>query len=113
MTRAVVEKGVELIKGVHLSHSGGCVITIKQDNGIIREVPYSDEDVATPVLVEAMIQDKGIESPEIREAATRYCLSFIKGVDELVSDLESDGITIGTLSCYVEAFEAGYKAALK
>ena len=113
MTRAVAEKGVELIKGVHIGSRGDCVITIKQDNGIIREVPYSNEDVATPVLVEAMIQDKGMENPEIREAATRYCLSFIKGMDELVIDPEGAGITIGTLSCYVEAFEEGYKAALK
>ena len=98
MTRAVAEEGIELIKGVHLNHSGECVITIKQSNGIVREVPYRDEDVATPVLVEAMIQDKGIESPGIREAATRYCLSFIKGMDELVIDPEGAGITIGTLS---------------
>jgi hypothetical protein len=113
MTRAVAEKGTELVKGVHIGSQGDCVVTIKQSNGIIREVPYRDEDVATPVLVEAMIQDKGIESPEIREAATRYCLSFIKGMDEVVADPEHDGITIGTLSYYVEAFEAGYNAALK
>ncbi|OGO04594.1 MAG: hypothetical protein A2Y60_01805 [Chloroflexi bacterium RBG_13_54_9] len=104
MTKAVAEKGVQLIKGVHIGSQGDCVITIKQSNGIVREVPYRDDDVATPVLVEAMIQDKGIESPEIREAATRYCLSFIEGINDA---------TVGTLSCYVEAFEQGYKAALK
>lgn len=112
MTRAVAEKGAELVEGIH-KNRGGLVITIKQANGLVREVPYSNEDVATPVLVEAMIQDKGIESPEISEAAIGYCLSFIKGCNEIVSDPEHDGITIGELSCYVEAFEAGYKAALK
>jgi len=113
MTRAVAEKGVQLIKGIHIGPQGDCVITIKQANGLVREVPYSNEDVATPVLVETMIQDKGIENPEIEEAAIGYCLSFIKGLNELVNDPEDDGITIGDLSCYVEAFEAGYKAALK
>lgn len=113
MTRAVAEKGVQLIRGVHIGSRGGCVITIKQNNGITREVPYRDEDVATPVLVEAMIQDKGIKSPEIKEAAIRYCLSLIKREDELVIDREGAGTAIGTLSCYVEAFEQGYKAALK
>lgn len=113
MARAVTEQGVELIEGVHKGCLGDMVITIKQTNGLVREVPYRDDDVATPVLVEAMIQDKGIESPEIKEAAIEYCLSYIKEWNEVVADPEIDGITIGELSCYVEAFEKGYQATLK
>jgi len=113
MTRAVTEQGVELIEGVHKGCLGDMVITIKQANGLVREVPYRDGDVATPVLVEAMIQGKGIESLEIKEAAIEYCLNYIKGWNEIVADPEIDGIEIGDLSMYVEAFEMGYKAALK
>ncbi len=113
MTRAVAVEGVKLVEGIHKDHLGDIVITIKQANGLVREVPYRNDDVATPVLVEAMIQDKGIENPEIREAAIEYCLNYIKGWNEIVADPEIDGIEIGDLSMYVEAFEMGYKAALK
>lgn len=113
MTRAVAEEGVELIKGVHKGCLGGLVITIKQANGLVREVPYREEAVATPVLIEAMIQDIGIENPEIREAAREYCLNYIKGWNELFVDPETDGISVSDLDCYVEAFIKGYEAALK
>jgi len=108
--RAVAQEGVELIEGVHLN-SEELVITIKQSNGIVREVPYHHKDIATPVLVEAMILDKGIKSPEIREAVRRYCLTSIKEMNELIAFPEKDGITIGEFYSRVEAFEAGYKAA--
>lgn len=113
MTRAVAVEGVELVKGVHIGYSGGLVITIKQANGLVREVPYNEGAVATPVLIEAMIQDKGIENPEIREDAIEYCLNYIKGYAETIVGPEIEGIPIGDLSCYAEAFENGYEACLK
>ena len=109
MTRAVAE----LIKGVHLDHFKNFVITIKQANGLVREVPNSDKDIATPVLIEAILRDMGIKNPEIREAAKQYCLDYIKGWNEIVENPEIDGITIGELITAVGAFEAGWKAVPK
>jgi len=113
MTRAVEQKGAELIEGIHQGSSGGSVITIKQGNGLIREVPYSQEAIATPVLVEAMIEDMGIESPEIKEVTKEYCLDYIEGWNKLIDDSESDGISISELNQFSWAFIDGYEAALK
>jgi hypothetical protein len=113
MTRAVAIEGTELIEGIHRGSSGESVITIKQANGLIREVPYSAEAIATPVLVEAMIKDMGIESPEIREATEQYCLDYIEGWNKLIDDPESDGVPLRELEGLSNAFIDGYEAVLK
>ena len=79
MTRAVAIKGTELVQGIHKGIRGNLVITIKQPNGIVREVPWYDDAGATPVLVEAMILDLEIDDFELREATKEYCLNLIKG----------------------------------
>ena len=113
MTRAVAEKGAELVQGIHKSQ-GGLVITIKQANGIVREVPFDEEDGATPVLIEAMILDLKIENPELREATKRHCLVFLEGWVEVVGTPEEayDILPISELFSQAEAFIAGYKTAL-
>jgi len=113
MTRAVAGQGVELVQGIHKGYFGGLVITIKQANGLVREVPWDEEAVATLVLIEAMFQDLEIENLEVRKAAREYCLNYIKGWNEIVVDPETDGISMSDIYTYTEAFIEGYKAALK
>lgn len=113
MARAVAEKGAELVKGPHGSQ-GGEVITIKQANGIVRELPFNEEDGATPVLIEAMIMDLKIEDPELREATKGYCLNWLKEWGEVVGDPEDAyGIPLDEFYTKAEAFIAGYKVASK
>jgi hypothetical protein len=103
MTRAVAEKGTELVQGIHAGHPG-LAITIKQANGIVREVPFDEEDGATPVLIEAMILELDIEGLELREATKQYCLAwFIENPD--------CEIPLSEFYTKAEAFIAGYKAA--
>ena len=113
MTRAVAEKGAKLIEGVHKSQAG-LVITVKQANGIVREVPWDEEDGATPVLIEAMILDLEIENPELRETTKRHCLNFLEGWVEVVGEPEEayDTMPLSKLYSQAEAFIAGYQAAL-
>lgn len=113
MTRAVAERGAELVKGIHKGYLGGLVITIKQANGLVHEVPWDEEAAATPVLIEAMIQELEIENPEVRETAKEYCLNYLKGWNELVVDPETDGIPMSDIYTQAEAFIKGYEAALK
>ena len=111
MTRAVAAKGAELVEGIHKSR-GGLVITIKQANGIVREVPFDEEDGATPVLIEAMILELEIENPELREATKEYCLNWLKGWSEVVGDPEDAySIPLSEFCTKAEAFMAGYQAA--
>ena len=113
MTRAVAEKGVELVEGPHASHLAGPVITIKQANDLVREVPFDEEDGATPVLIEAMILDLEIENRGLRESTKRHCLNFLEGWVQVVGDPEEAyGIPLSNLYTQAEAFIAGYKTAL-
>jgi hypothetical protein len=113
MTRAVAEKGTELVQGIHAGHSGPA-ITIKQANGITREVPFNEEDGATPVLIEAMILELDIEDSELREATRKHCLNFLKGWSEVCGDPEDAyNIPLDELYTKAEDFIAGYKVALK
>ena len=112
MTRAVAEKGAELMEGPHGSHLGE-VITIKQANGLVREVPFDEEDGATPVLIEAMILDLKIENPDLREATKGYGLNWLKGWSEICEDPEDAyGIPLSEFYTKAEAFITGYKTAL-
>ena len=113
MTRAVAEKGAELVEGIH-KNRGGLVITIKQANGLVREVPFDEEDGATPVLIEAMILDLKIEDMELREATKGYCLDWLKGWSEICENPEDAyDIPLSEFYTKAEAFIAGYKAALR
>jgi len=114
MTRAVAEKGARLIEGCHKSsHVRGPVITIEQANGIVREVPFREEDGATPILIEAMILDLDIEDPKLREATKEYCFNFLKGWIEVVGEPEEAyGIPLSNYYTQAEGFIAGYKTAL-
>jgi len=90
------------------------VITIKQANGIVHEVPWDEEAGATPILVEAMILDLKIEDSQLREAAREHCLNHIKGWSELFENPEeADGIPMSELYNRAEAFIAGHEAAIK
>ena len=111
--RAVAEKGAELVEGTHKGQAGP-VITIKQANGIVREIPFDEGDGATPVLIEAMILDLKIENPELREATKRHCLDFLEGWVEVVGTPEEayDTVPLDKLYTIAEAFIAGYKTAL-
>jgi len=112
MVRAVAEKGAELVEGVHKSQVGPA-ITVKQANGIVREVPWDEEAGATPILIEAMILSLDIENPELREATKRHCLDFLEGWREVVGDEEAyDTMPLSKLYTIAESFIAGYKAAL-
>lgn len=112
MTRAVAEKGAELIEGIHKSQADP-VITVKQANGIVREVPFDEEAGATPILIEAMILELDIENPKLRESALRYCLNFLEGWREVAGDEEAyDTMPLSKLYTQAEAFIAGYQAAL-
>ncbi len=114
MTRAVAERGAELVEGIHKSQPGCLVITIKQANGIVREVPWDEQDGATPILIEAMILDLEIEDSELRETTKEYCLNSLKGWSEIVENPEDAyGIPLCDFYTKAEAFIAGYKAALK
>jgi hypothetical protein len=111
MTRAVAERGAKLIEGVHRSRQGP-VITIKQANGIVTEVLFDETDGATPVLIEAMVMELHIEDPKLRDAVRGYCLSFLKGWEEIVGDPEDAyNIPLDEFYTRAEAFMAGYKAA--
>ena len=110
--RAVAEEGATLIQGIHFTN-GEEVITIKQANGIVHEVPFDYDAVATPVLIEAMIQEMEIEHSELREATRDYCLNYVKGWNENIAFPEIDGISISDLWNYAESFGEGYKAALE
>jgi hypothetical protein len=113
MTRAVAEKGAELIQGVHKSQAGP-VITIKQANGIIREVPFDEKDGATPILIDAMILELEIEDAALRETTKRYSLDFLDGWREVVGDKEAyETMPLDELYTKAESFIDGYKAALK
>ena len=112
MTRAVAEKGAQFMEGVHKGQAG-MVITIKQANGLVREVPWSEEDGATPILIEAMILDLEIEDSELREATKEYCLNSLKGWVEICENPEEAyTIPINDFYSKAEAFIAGYKTAL-
>jgi hypothetical protein len=114
MTRAVAENGVELMEGPHQNGLGEEVITIKQANGLVREVPFDEDDGATPVLIEAMILDLKIEDSELRETTKEHCLNWLKGWLEVVGDPE-DAYSIPLSEVYTraETFIAGYKAAIQ
>jgi len=112
MTRAVAEKGTELVQGTHPGH-GGPAITIKQSNGLLREVPFDEDDGATPVLIEAMILSLEIEDPKLREAVRTYSLDFLREWSELVEDPEDAyNIPLDVFYTRAESFIAGYKLAL-
>ena len=112
MSRAVAEIGAELVEGIHKSW-GGLVITIKQTNGLVREVPWDEEAGTTPILIEAMILDLEIENPKLREATGKYCLNFLEGWSEAVGDPEDAyNIPISVFYTKAEAFIAGYETAL-
>jgi hypothetical protein len=112
MTRAVAEKGAELVKGIHKSQ-GGLAITVKQANGLVREIPWDEEAQATPVLVDAMILDLEIENPELREATREYCLNRVNEWSKLFQDPEEAcGMPMNSLYTQAEAFMAGYGVAL-
>ena len=115
MTRAVAEKGAELIKGAHGSpYIWGPAITIKQANGLVRDVPFNEEDGATPILIEAMILSLDIENPELREATKKHCLTFLEGWSEICEDPEDAyGIPVSEFYSKAEAFIAGYKVAIE
>jgi hypothetical protein len=111
VVRAVAEQGAKLMEAPHGSPQGE-VITIKQANGLVREVPFDEEDGATPVLIEAMILDLKIENPELREATKGYCLNWLKGWIEVVGDPEDAyNIPLDEFYTKAEAFIAGYKTA--
>ena len=112
MTRAVAETGAKLIEGIHKSQAG-LVITVEQTNGIVREVPWDEDDGATPILIEAMILELEIEDPELREATKKHCFNFLEGWVEIVGTPEEayDTMPLGKLYSQAEAFIAGYKAA--
>lgn len=116
MTRAVAQEGVELVQGIHFvkglvtNHE---VITIKQANGLVREVPWDYYAVAAPVLVEAMIQEMHIDDPIIQEATKNYCLDYVKRWNEEVCDPEIHGVKMDDLWNYAEAFIKGYETCLK
>lgn len=114
MTRAVEEKGAELVEGIHKGHSGRLVITIKQANGLVREVPWDEEVGATPILIEAMILELEIEDPKLRETTKRHCLNFLEGWCEVVGTPEEayDTMPLSKLYTQAEAFIVGYKTAL-
>ena len=112
MRRAVAEEGAELVKGIHFTN-GYEVITIKQANGLVREVPWDYYAVATPVMVEAMIQEMRIDDPIIQEATKNYCLNYIKEWNEDIVDPEIDGVKMDDLWNFAEAFIEGYEVALK
>ena len=113
MSRAVAEKGAEFVEGIHKSHLGGLAITIKQANGLVREVPWDEGDGATPILIEAMILELKIEDPKLRETTKRHCLNYLKGWSEICENPEDAyGIPISELFSQAEAFIAGYKTAL-
>ena len=109
MTRAVAEKGVELVEGIHFTKKKE-VITIKKANGRVREVLWDYYAVATPVMVEVMIQEMSIDDPIIQEATRNYCLNYIKRWNENFEDPEIDGVELDDLWNYAEAFEKGYEA---
>lgn len=110
--RAVAQIGAELVEGIHKGHRGNLVITIKQANGLVREVPWDEQDGATPILIEAMILDLEIENPELREATKEYCLNHLKGWSELFDNPEEAyGIPVSKFYTQAEAFIAGYRAA--
>ena len=113
MTRVVAEKGAKLIEGVHKSQAG-LVITVKQANGLVREVPWDEEDGATPILIEAMILELEIEDPKLRETTKRHCLNFLEGWVEVVGEPEEayDTMPLSKLYTQAEAFIAGYKTEL-
>jgi hypothetical protein len=105
MTRAVADKGTELMQGIHAGHSGPAII-IKQANGIVREVPFDEEDGATPVLIEAMILELDIEDLELREATKQYCLNWF-------TENPDCEMPLSEFYTKAEAFMAGYQAAFK
>jgi len=111
--RAVAEKGAKLIEGIHKSKFG-LEITIRQANGIVREIPWDEEDGATPILIEAMILELEIEDPKLRETTKRHCLNFLEGWCEVVGTPEEayDTMPLSKLYSQAEAFIAGYKTAL-
>lgn len=115
MTRAVAEKGAKLIEGVHKSpYVFGPAITIKQANGIVREVPFDETEGATPVLIEAMILELEIKNPDLREAVRKHCSNLLRGWSKIVADPEDAfNIPLDDFYSQAEAFIAGYKAASK
>ncbi|MGB6872727.1 MAG: hypothetical protein WBE46_01055 [Dehalococcoidia bacterium] len=114
MARAVAERGAELVEGIHKGHLGGLAITIKQANGLVREVPWDEEDGATPILIEAMILDLEIENLELREATKEYCLNYLKEWSEICENPEEAyNIPISDFYSKAEAFIDGYETALK
>ena len=113
--RAVAEIGAELVEGIHKGQLGGLAITIRQANGIVREIPWDEEAGATPILIEATILSLEIEDLELREATKEYCLNSLKGWVEIVGTPEEAYNTMPLSKFYTmaEAFIAGYKAAPK
>ena len=110
--RAVAEKGAQFMEGIHKGQAGP-VITIKQANGLVREVPWDEQDGATPILIEAMILSLDIENSELREATKEHCLNYLKGWSEVCEDPEDAyGIPVSEFYSKAEAFIAGYKTAL-
>ena len=111
--RAVAEKGAQFMEGIHKGQAGPA-ITIKQANGLVREVPWDEQDGATPILIEAMILDLEIEDSELREATKEYCLNYLKGWSEICENPEEAyDIPLSKLYSQAEAFIAGYEAAFK
>lgn len=113
MTRVVAEHGAKLVEGVHKSQASP-VITVKQANGIVREIPFDENDGATPILIEAMILELEIENPKLREATKQYCLNYLKEWGEVVGDPEDAyGIPLTEFYTKAEAYIAGYNTASK
>jgi len=110
--RAVAVKGVTLEKGPHQGALGDTVITVKHPNGLRQAMLYDDDQIATPVRIEAMIDyEMGVANPESRAAVHEYCLTFIEGWDELIGNPGANGMQIGEMRTMAWAFVAGYEHA--
>jgi hypothetical protein len=115
MKRAVAEEGTELIEGIHNEGCpGGPMITIRRANGIVQEVPFDEDAMATPILIEAVILDLDIEDSKLREAVKMYCLNWLEEwVVEIVGNREDAYcIPLDFFWTKAEDFVAGYQAAL-
>jgi len=107
--RATAVEGVTLVEGIHIGHWGEYAITIQYPEGFRQEIPYQEEAVATPVLIDAMLEEIGIEDPVILAATKEYCLTFMSGWNKIVEDPETDGAQIRDLRNMAWGFVAGYE----
>jgi hypothetical protein len=66
------------------------------------KVTWQDEDIASQALVEPMINDIGIENPEVRAAVKEFC----------ANEISEETWTMGELQHAATCFAEGYKTAL-